>query len=369
MGLAKMVLTAMLSICNLFRFLTPIKANKITFISMTADHLEHDFLALDRCLKKRGGYDLHYNLIVFKKGLLDDFRYMLNCFRQLYEINTSKLIILNDNNFVVTKFKRKGTYVLQTWHACGAIKKFGNQLTTRQYPVKNYDVILANSSYWTQAYSEAFGVKQEQIAITGMPRVDVLMDQAYVHRQQVLFDQKYPQLKNQYKILYAPTFRGNVIDGLRYDTIDFEKLLAQLPKDTVILYKMHPLLKNISLGEQERFLNVSDEELYMLLCSCDCLVSDYSSILFDYSLLHKKAVCYASDYQDYAHTIGFNVKYKEEMPMDICESEKELLACLQTRDFDEERLRRFQQRFMEHTDGKNTERVSDLIERIMKDDR
>ena len=99
---------------------------------------------------------------------------MLNCFRQLYEINTSKLIILNDNNFVVTKFKRKGTYVLQTWHACGAIKKFGNQLTTRQYPVKNYDVVLANSSYWTQAYSEAFGVKQEQIAITGMPRVDVL---------------------------------------------------------------------------------------------------------------------------------------------------------------------------------------------------
>ena len=261
MGLAKMVLTAMLSICNLFRFLTPIKANKITFISMTADHLKHDFLALDRCLKKRGGYDLHYNLIVFKKSLLDDFRYMLNCFRQLYEINTSKLIILNDNNFVVTKFKRKGTYVLQTWHACGAIKKFGNQLTTRQYPVKNYDVVLANSSYWTQAYSEAFGVKQEQIAITGMPRVDVLTNQAYVYHQQALFDEKYPQLKNRYKILYAPTFRGNVIDGLRYDTIDFEKLLAQLPKDTVILYKMHPLLKNISLGEQERFLNVSDEEL------------------------------------------------------------------------------------------------------------
>ena len=364
MGLKKAILTWMLQIFNLFRFLMPVRKNRITFISLTSDHLEQDFAAIDQLLKKDAQYDIHYNLILFKKTLKDDFLYMLNCFKQLYEINTSRLVILNDNNFVVTKFKRPSTYVIQTWHACGAVKKFGNQIV-RQYPVKNYDCVLSNSPYWKHAYAQAFGVKEEQILVSGMPRVDKLNDHKVIQDYQEAFDLHYPALKDAYKILYAPTFRGNIIDGLYYDEIDFDSILSRLPSDYVILYKMHPLMKDVSLGEHERFVNVSHEDLYTLLCACDCLVSDYSSILFDYSLLHKKAICYSSDYEAYEQSIGFNVKYKNEMPSTICTNEEELLTQLMDPAFDEKRMLAFQKRFMPFTDGNNAQRVVAHIHTIM----
>lgn len=365
MGLKKALLTLMLQFFNLFRFLMPIRKNRITFISLTSDHLEQDFEAIDQLLKQNEAYDIRYNLIVFKKTLKDDFLYMFNCIRQLYEINTSRLIILNDNNFVVTKFKRKGTYVLQTWHACGAVKKFGNQIK-RQYPVKNYDCVLSNSAYWKHAYAQAFGVREDQVLVSGMPRVDKLSDPHIVQEYQSQFHQMHPDLKDNYKILYAPTFRGNIINGLYHDDLDLEYLLKHLPKHYVILYKMHPLMKDVSLGEHERLINVSHEELYPLLCGCDCLVSDYSSILFDYSLLHKKAVCYSSDYEEYDRTIGFNVDYQHEMPNEICTNEEELLSQLQSPAYDEERMLGFQKMFMPFTDGRNVDRVVEHIKSIME---
>ncbi|MEG0273541.1 MAG: CDP-glycerol glycerophosphotransferase family protein [Longicatena sp.] len=364
MGLKKAVLTCLLQVCNFFFRMCSIKQNRITFISLTADHLEQDFLEIDKLLREDNKYDLHYNLIVFKKTLKDDFMYMLNCIRQLYEINVSKLIILNDNNFVVSTFKREGTYVLQTWHACGAIKKFGNQIE-RQYPVRNYDGVLANSTYWKDAYHEAFGVKQEQVIITGMPRVDKLCDEEIVSSYKERFYEKYPQYRDQYKVLYAPTFRGNIIKGLRYDDLDLASVMFQLPSDYVMFYKMHPLLADASLKEGERIVNVSHEDLYMLLCACDCLITDYSSILFDYSLLGKKAICYASDYEDYQQTIGFNVQYQKEMPSKICTNEQELIEQLSECSFDEGKMKKFQEMFMPFDDGGNAKRVYAHIQKVM----
>lgn len=365
MGFQKALLTLVLKIFNLFRFLMPIHENRITFISLTSDHLQDDFACIYQHLQDIGCYDLRCNLIVFKKTRKDDFKYMLNCFKQLYQINTSRLIILNDNNFVVTRFKRKHTYVLQTWHACGAIKKFGNQIK-RTYPIQNYDRILSNSAYWKPVYAQAFHVQEEQVIVTGMPRVDALCDPLQVEAMRQAFFKRYPKYAHMYIILYAPTFRGNIIQGLRYDTIDFDSMLSQLPKDTCIFYKMHPLLKDISLGEKDALINANHEDLQQLLCACDCLITDYSSILFDYSLLHKKAVCYASDYEEYEKAIGFNVDYVQSMPSCICSDEASLLETLKKRCVDMERVVRFQKQFMPYTDGKNIERVIVEIKKLMK---
>lgn len=53
---------------------------------------------------------------------------MLNCIQQLFIINTSKVVIIRDNNYVVSTFKREGVNVIQVWHACGAIKNLGMHL-------------------------------------------------------------------------------------------------------------------------------------------------------------------------------------------------------------------------------------------------
>ena len=78
----------------------------------------------------------------FEKNILwMNFLYFLNTIKQIFVINTSALGIINDNNYVISNFKRKGVTVLQVWHAAGAIKKFG-KVIKREYPIANYDYVI-----------------------------------------------------------------------------------------------------------------------------------------------------------------------------------------------------------------------------------
>ncbi|MEG0470650.1 MAG: CDP-glycerol glycerophosphotransferase family protein, partial [Longicatena sp.] len=204
-----------------------------------------------------------------------------------------------------------------------------------------------------------------QVYTTGLARADKLVKRKVVERYKEKFFTKYPNLKDKYIIVYAPTFRGDLMQGLHYENLDIIKVLKQLDENCVIVYKMHPLLADASLKEGERIVNVSHEDLYMLLCACDCLITDYSSILFDYSLLGKKAICYASDYEDYQQTIGFNVQYQKEMPSKICTNEQELIEQLSECSFDEGKMKKFQEMFMPFDDGGNAKRVYAHIQKVM----
>lgn len=366
MGLKKIILNLILYTMHLFRFLMPVRKNRITFISITQDHPTYDFKLLYDALKKEDKYDIRLNLVLYEHSLKADFLYLFNCMRQLYELHTSRMVIINDNNYVVTKFKRSSTNVLQLWHAAGAVKQFGNQIK-REYPIQSYDFVLANAPVWIKPYQEAFGVGEDAIKVTGMPRLDRLCNQHQRLSYQKAFYKKYPHLKGKQIILYAPTFRGNIIDGLWHEGLDMEDLIQQLPEDTVLLYKLHPLLKGAKFPEQARLINVFDESLYMLMCVSTALISDYSSILFDYALLNKKIICYAPDMESYGKTIGFNIDYVNDMPCPICMLQEDVLQeCLQLQAFNAKRLKGFRDRFMTYHDGKNTLRVLRLIHDIMK---
>ena len=67
-----------------------------------------------------------------------------------------------------------------------------------------------------------------------------------------------------------------------YEEIDIEKIAAQLPENFIILYRMHPLLKNVILGKANDVLNVSEDDLNELLARADCFISDYSSLISDF---------------------------------------------------------------------------------------
>ncbi len=70
--------------------------------------------------------------------------------------------------------KPNNAKVLQIWHACGAVKKFGNQIK-RQYPVHNYDYVLCNADIWKEPSHKLWG-KKNQVLVTGMPRIDTLLN-------------------------------------------------------------------------------------------------------------------------------------------------------------------------------------------------
>ena len=155
MGLSKIILNIALKIVDILTFYIHPKKNHITFISLTQSELSSDFKLIDKQLRHENKYDIHYILLMFEKNLWGDFKYFLNCLKQLVEIKKSSLVILNDNNYVISHMKPKNVKVLQIWHACGAVKKFGNQIK-RQYPVQNYDYVLCNAEYWKDPYSQAF---------------------------------------------------------------------------------------------------------------------------------------------------------------------------------------------------------------------
>ncbi len=256
--------------------------------------------------------------------------------------------------------KPKGVKVLQTWHACGAVKKFGNQIK-RQYPVRNYDALLCNAEYWKDSFSEAFGIEKEKIYTTGLPRIDDLLS----NDKREEFYKKYPECKHKKLVLYAPTFRGNIIDGLKVNSFDLGKVSKSLGEDCKILYKFHPLLKNVVV-EGENLINANAEDLYMLMQVSECMISDYSSIFFDYSLLDKKMIGYVPDYEEYNQTIGYNMDYYKDFAGPICTNEEQLIEAIVSTDTYSMQRKEFQQKFMEHKDGKNTDRVVQLINQIME---
>ena len=320
MGLSKIILNVALWVVDVLTFYVHPKKNRITFISLTQSELSGDFKLIDKQLRHENKYDIHYILLKFEKNLWGDFKYFLNCLKQLVEIKKSSLVILNDNNYVISHMKPTNVKVLQVWHACGAVKKFGNQIK-RQYPVRNYDYVLCNAEYWKEPYSQAFGVNTNQVLVTGMPRIDTLLNR----NERDEFFLKYPELKDKKLCLYAPTFRGNIIDGFKIQSFDFTKV-----KDYVVLYKFHPLLGDIQCNGG---VNMNKEDLYTLMQVSDCLISDYSSVIFDYSLLNKPMISYIPDVKEYKHNIGLNIDF-DDFPGPVCTDEDQLVKALEFKNYD-----------------------------------
>lgn len=363
MGLQKLILNIILGFLNIFVKMFKIKENQVAFISLESNLLDSDMKLIYDELVNRKDIILKTVTIEYdKQGIKQNFMYMLNCMKQLFIINTSHVVIIRDNNYVVSTFKREGVQVIQVWHACGAIKKFGNALA-RKYPIKNYDYVIANSSYWKKPYSEAFAIKEENVVVTGMPRVDCLFDQNYLIESKNKLLAKYPQLKGKKIILYAPTFRGNIYKGFTMLPFDGVKLIEAFDENTYLLYKLHPLLKDISLPQHPRILDVCKEDTHELFALSDVLISDYSSIVFDYALLDKPLYFYTPDLNEYLKDVGCYVE-QSDFPIAVSYSMEELIKMLQIPY--QGNLETFKNKFFDWQDGNNTKRVVELILDVLK---
>ncbi len=167
------IVYCILAVVNLITYPLKVKSNKITFICYCSDKLKRDFKLISKKLEKEDSYELVYVLTNYENSLKGNVSFLFNCMKQVYHVNTSKVVLLDYNNFVVSNFKKKEVKVIQVWHACGAIKKFGNDIE-REYPIKNYDYVLATSEEWKKHYSTAFGVSENSVLPIGIPLTDNL---------------------------------------------------------------------------------------------------------------------------------------------------------------------------------------------------
>lgn len=358
MGIQKIILNFILTIESFFVSLLKIKKRRITFISLESDTLTSDFKIIYDQLDK-DEFDIQLCLIQYHKDLWGQFLYFLNCIKQLYYIQTSHIVILHDNNYVVSHFKRKGVIVLQVWHACGAIKKFGNVIK-REYPIANYDYVLSTSSYWQKPYSEAFDVLLDHVLPIGMPRTDELFDKEWINKSREYLYQKYPQLQNKKIILYAPTFRGNIYKGFTAIDFDAKKIIDQFDDEYVIIYKYHPLLGDYRLLSDERIINMNHEDTHVLFTITDYLISDYSSIVFDYMILEKPLLFFVPDLISYSQELGVFVDLNK-LNCPICMNEEQIIKSIQDNKFDINQIRSLKDEFFDIQDGKSATRIVEFI--------
>lgn len=354
------ILEKILYAVNKFVLLFPIQENKITFVSLEADTLKDDLAMIREQIP--AGYEVKEVLFHFRKNdLLHAFGYLINMLRQIWHINRSSLVLINDNNYVISKFKREGVKVVQVWHANGAIKKFGNCLK-REYQIANYDYILANSKLWKQPYAEAFGVEEGQVKVLGLPKIDQLYNKQWHKEKEAEFYGKYPQCVDKKIILYAPTFRGNIYKGFEILAFPYEEVIESLGEEYIILYKPHPLVTDRKIAKHKNIIRVDEMDLYELFAVSDLLISDYSSIIFDYAITDKPIVYYVPDLEAYKTGVGCFVEH-EDLPGVKCGTGEELVEAIKTSHTCD--LGGVREKYFQYHDGNNIKRVMTFIEELM----
>ena len=176
-------------------------------------------------------------------------------------------------------------------------------------------------------------------------------------------------MKNKKIIFYAPTFRDNAFNVSGYTfklEVDFEKWKKLLGDDYVVLFKPHYLIITDfkETPETKDFVKFIDptEDINDLYLVADMLVTDYSSVFFDYAILNRPIYFYMYDIKEYENVLrGFYLDINKDLPGKIYVDENSLIDAIRRNEFDQEKMDEFRNRFAYLEDGNATKRVLDIV--------
>ncbi len=180
---------------------------------------------------------------------------------------------------------------------------------------------------------------------------------------------KFPTIKGKKVIVYAPTFRGDPIYDIKYQDINLQYLKEQLGDDYVIIYKLHPSLGDRVIANDESIIDGNGESIKRLFSIADYLISDYSSVIFDFSIMKKPMIFFVPDLEQYKKERGIYMDYEETMPGPICKTEEEIVQAILSTLSEvpySDKVEEFKNKYFKYQDGKSTERVVELIVNLCK---
>lgn len=254
--------------------------------------------------------------------------------RYLYEMATAKYILSNQRtDFIVGK--RKNQKYIQLWHSSVRLKKIegdAEKYLSKYYikmakkDSKKTDVMVSGSKHSTEIYRRAFWFSGEILEI-GTPRNDILFNNNDMLVNNIR--EKIGIPKDNKVLLYAPTFRNNY--QYDYNLLEVKKLKNILEKNSnenwIILIKFHPnmIRENIYDNILDSAINVSNyEDIQELFLISDYLITDYSSVMFDFCLTYKPIFLFVPDLEKY-YLMERDLYFQlEELPFSISKNMKEL---------------------------------------------
>ncbi|WAL71173.1 bifunctional glycosyltransferase family 2 protein/CDP-glycerol:glycerophosphate glycerophosphotransferase [Kitasatospora sp. YST-16] len=292
---------------------------------------------------------------------------------------TSRYVVAN-NHLPDWFRKRPGQVVVQTWHGT-PLKKIGHDIEAVHFAdkrylerlaveVENWDLLVSPNSFSTPILRRAFGFPGEMVE-SGYPRNDVLRRPG-TERLATGIRRRIGIPDGKRVVLYAPTWRDDQYYApgrYKFDfRIDLDDARARLGEDHVLLVRRHPNVVDPVPGAGDGFVfDVSDyPDMADLSLITDVMITDYSSLMFDYVNTGRPILFFTYDLEHYRDTLrGFYFDFQSSAPGPLVFDSQELISSIRDVDRIEERYaeryRRFQDAFCDLDDGYASVRLADRI--------
>ncbi|MCY1024863.1 bifunctional glycosyltransferase family 2 protein/CDP-glycerol:glycerophosphate glycerophosphotransferase [Mammaliicoccus sciuri] len=331
-------------------------------------------------LKNPSKSEIPGNPLKIKKGSLE-----------YYKAYSKAKVWVNNARLPLTLSKKENQKYIQTWHGT-PLKRLANDMkvvrmpgtTTPQYKrnfhmeTSRWDYLVSPNHYSSEIFESAFWMDEERVLEIGYPRNDLLVTHAN-HEEFISKIRENVNIPKGKKVLmYAPTWRddefikkGQYLFELK---INLENLYESIGHEYVILLRMHYLISNaIDLSGYENFaIDVSDyddiSELYLIT---DALITDYSSVMFDYGILKRPQFFFAYDIEKYDKDLrGFYLDYANDLPGPIFDDPFDLADSLKDIDLIKEsyqdKIDEFYERFCSLEQGESSKYIGELINKEIK---
>lgn len=366
----------------------PAKKKTIVFESFLGKQYSDNPRAIYEYMVNKGlGYDMYWsadansvsafpkdgNLKVLKRFSL---KWLLVMPRAEYWVSNSRLPLWIP--------KSKNTTYIQTWHGT-PLKRLAADMeevhmpsTDKESYIENFlkeaskwDYLIAPNRYSSEIFQRAFQFDRKMIE-SGYPRNDFLVNSNNEETISAI-KEKASLPKDRKVILYAPTWRDNQFYDVGKYKFNLQLDLAQMKKELgdeyIIILRLHYLIaENLHLEGMEGFVfdlskHEDIRELYLI---ADLLITDYSSVFFDYANLKRPMMFYVYDIEEYRDSLrGFYLDFEKEAPGPLVKTTDEIINQIKTLEGKEyiapPAAEKFYSRFCYLEDGNASQRVVEEI--------
>ena len=274
------------------------------------------------------------------------------------------------------------TTYIQLWHGCGAFKKVGlsaignfgkSAEAHKEYPLNtNYSYVTIASPEVSWIFEESMGIDKDSgiIVPTGISRTDVFFDKKYIKNCYKKLYRAIPQARRKKVILYAPTFRGEVEKSVSPDVLDVKKFAEKLGDEYILIFKHHQVVKEVPKIPEEYedkfafdMTRGKGMDINELMTVSDIIISDYSSVVFEFSLFERPMIFFTYDIDEYIDERGLYYDFDEITPGPMFKTNEEIIDHILHIDerFDKQEVIDFKNKFMCCCDGHSSERILKLI--------
>lgn len=352
------------------------RKKNVLFMTEQCEEIRSNLKAVsDRMIER--GLDKEYRVLYSARSvMLSESRMnrISGWFKLVKKLAVSGTVFLDDHAPVLDWLELdKDTQVIQLWHAGAGFKSSGYSRWGHMFCPppqschRQYHYGISGSKRIAPFFSEVWGINDELVLPTGMPRMDEYLDEDFRAKKTEELYEKYPICKDKKVILFAPTYRGNNKGDAYYpyELLDLDKLYELCGEEYVVLFKMHPWVNvDIQFKEKyrDKFLSVLDyPNINDLFYITELLITDYSSNIFEYSIMRKPMLFFAFDKVQYSVSRGFHRKYEESAPGKVCYTFEEILDAITNRDFECEKVEQYVEHHFDYIDSHASDRVIDWI--------